>query len=76
MKTCILLQSTWNFYLFSFRCTCDYPVKEPLLGNRRKIDFIIGTKCGNSYALYIIFIVLFLTSKISDVRTSLLGIHY
>lgn len=59
---------------FPFGHTCEYRVKELLLGNRRKLDFTVGTNCSNFFALYII-LVLFLTLKYLDVRTLLQGKH-
>lgn len=52
MRTCTLLSHN---YVSSFRHICRYPVNEPLLGNSKKIDFTMGTKCSNFSALYVIF---------------------
>ena len=62
MRTCTLLP---HIYLSSFRHICGYPVNELLLGNRTKIDFTMGTKCSNFFALYVIFYCVIFNFKIS-----------
>lgn len=66
---CLLSRLSFPFSTYS----CDYPVNELLIGNRRKTDFTMGTKCSNFFTLCIIFIVLFLTLKCLDVRPCFWG---